>query len=83
MTHEQKEYCLKTLKNRKTSGTDGLPPDFYKFFWIDIKYILIKSLEYVMSNGELSIEQKRVSSYLFQKNPKTDFYSRIGDQSHY
>ncbi len=67
----KKEYCdqeiieseilksIKTLKNGKTPGTDGLPPDFYKFFWIDIKYVLIKSLEYARSNGELSIEQKR------------------------
>ncbi len=28
-------------------------------FRIDIKYVLIKSLKYAMSNGELSIKQKR------------------------
>ncbi len=51
LTLEQKEYCdqeiieseilksLKILKNGKNPGTDGLPPDFYKFFWINIKYV--------------------------------------------
>ncbi len=28
---------LKNLHNQKTPGTDRLPADFYKFFWIDIE----------------------------------------------
>ncbi len=49
LTNQEKDTCdqditeneiltsLNQLCNGKTPGTDGLPPDFYKFFWIDIK----------------------------------------------
>ncbi len=43
----------------KTPRTDGLSANFYKYFWIDIKYLLTNSILYVMKKGELSIEQKR------------------------
>ncbi len=50
---------LKNLHNQKTPGTDGLPADFYKFFWIDIKNLLMNSILYAIDSGELSVEQKR------------------------
>ncbi len=49
---EQKEFCDKTISeaeiltsikklcSSKTPGSDGLPADFYKFFWCDIKNLL-------------------------------------------
>jgi hypothetical protein len=49
LTDKEKELCdveiteaeilnsLKNLNNEWTPGTDGLPADFYKFFWTDIK----------------------------------------------
>ena len=70
LDEKQKEICdrkideteilksLKYLHNGKTPGTDGLPTDFYKFFWIDIKSLLVQSIDFAMSHGELSIEQK-------------------------
>ncbi len=51
--------ALKHLHKGKTPGTDGLPPDFYKFFWLNIKTLLIESIEYSIMTGELSVEQKR------------------------
>jgi exonuclease III len=71
ISETQKQYCdnkineqeilsnLKKLHNGKTPGSDGLPSDFYKFFWTDIKTFLIDSIHYAMNNNELSIEQKR------------------------
>ncbi len=63
-TTYQKEIldALKHLHNCKTPGTDGFPPDFYKFFLLDIKLILIESIEYAIVTGELSVEQKGESS---------------------
>ncbi len=71
LSNSEKELCdqqiaekeilnsLKQLHNGKTPGTDGLPPDFYKYFWIDIKSLLIESIKYAMETGEMSIEQRR------------------------
>ncbi len=68
LTHFEKDCCdqpiteieiltsLKQLHNGKTQGTDGLPLDFYKFFWLDIKALLIDSVIYAIAIGELSIE---------------------------
>ncbi len=47
---------LKQLHNGKNPGTDGLPPDFYKLVWLDIKALLIDSIVYTIATGELSIE---------------------------
>ena len=82
----QKDFCerqvteaeilsnLKNLNNGKTPGTDGLPTDFYKFFYIDIKKILFDSITYAMNNGELSIEQKRSIITLLPKKNKNKLY---------
>ncbi len=62
LTQEDKELCdselskeeilnsLKDLQNSKTPGTDGLPADFYKFFWIDISTFIFNSITYAMEN---------------------------------
>ncbi len=68
LTNAEKDFCeqpitekeilnaLKHLHNGKTQGTDGLPLDFYKFFWLDIISLLIESIEYAIMTGELSVE---------------------------
>ncbi len=54
---------IKELSNGRTPGSDGLPTDWYKFFWIDIKNSLRDSIIYALSNGHLSIEQKERDYY--------------------
>ena len=56
ITEEELTKCIKLLKNGKTPGTNGLPCDFYKFFWLDIKQLLLCSINYCLQNGELSVE---------------------------
>ena len=65
---------LKMLKNGKSPGTDGLPPEFYKFFWIDIKHLVTDSLNYAFTKGEMSIEQKRGILTLLPKKDKNRLY---------
>ena len=50
---------VKNLPRNKTPGEDGLPGEFYKVFWIDIKHFLLRSIEYSFINEELSITQRR------------------------
>ncbi len=50
---------IKELSNVRIPGSDGLTTDWYKFFWINIKNSLTNSIIYALSNGQLSIVQKR------------------------
>ena len=69
LSETQKELCeghvsedevkdaIRLMKNNKTPGTDGLPSEFYKFFWNDIKIFLLRSYNEAFKNGGLSITQ--------------------------
>ena len=86
ITEEQKEFCNKTISeveilnsikgmsNGKSPGSDGLPTDFYKFFWTNIKHLLKDSILYAMNNGELSIEQRRGIITLLPKKHKNRLF---------
>ena len=65
---------VKNLKKSKSPGSDGLTSEFYQFFWIDIKHILIDSIYYSFNTGELSIEQKREILTLIPKKDKDRLY---------
>ena len=47
------------MNNNKSPGEDGLPVEFYKTFWAEIKPFLIEAYNYSMATGSLSITQKR------------------------
>ena len=49
--------ALKEIQNDKSPGIDGLPTEFYKFFWKDIKDYLYKSYKASFDKGILSISQ--------------------------
>ena len=86
LTDEQRELCegpltvsectaaVKELQNGKSPGSDGLPSEFYKFFWNDIKYLVTDSLNYSLIKGELSIEQRRGILTLIPKKKKNRLY---------
>ena len=41
---DEVERALYAMKNNKTPGSDGFPAEFYKFFWVDLKFIVIRML---------------------------------------
>ena len=61
--------AIKNMQPNKSPGEDGLPIEFYRVFWTDIKHLLFNSYKYSLEIGSLSITQKRgVISLLPKKN---------------
>ena len=59
ITYKELLSVLKKSKNNKSPGLDGYTSEFFKFFWIDIGYFLLRSINYAYQNGELSLTQKQ------------------------
>ena len=60
---------IKSMKNNKSPGVDGLPVEFYKIFWNDIHDILLDSYKHSIGPVYLLISQRRGTISLI---PKTD-----------
>ena len=50
---------LKNMKNDISPGLDGFTVEFFKFFWTDLKYFILRSLNYGYRTGSLSVTQKQ------------------------
>ena len=66
--------ALKNMKNSKTPGNDGFTAEFFKFFWIDLKMLILNSLNYGYKTGSLSITQKQGIMTCLPKPNKSPFY---------
>ena len=62
------------MESNKTPGTDGIPADFYKVFWNDIKVFLLASINSSYAKGLLSISQRRGLITLIPKKDKSLCY---------
>ena len=51
--------ALFSMPANKSPGSDGFPSEFYHFFWDDIGCLVVNSLNYAYSIGELSPFQKQ------------------------
>ena len=82
LSEEEKNFCeglvneeecpngLKDFGNNKTPGTDGLPAEFYRFFWLDISHDLLASYNFASQHCMLSISQRRGILSLIPKKSK-------------
>ena len=68
----QEECCLaiKKFNNNKSPGTDGLPIEFYKIFWQDLKEIILKAFNFTFTSQEMSTSQKQGIITLIPKKKK-------------
>jgi hypothetical protein len=58
ITEKECINALKDMKNGKTPGLDGFPADFYKFFWGNIKDMVLESLNYAFAIEKMSNDQR-------------------------
>ena len=63
---------LKSMESNKSPGSDGLPAEFYKVFWVDINQHLLNALNYAYTKGLLSITQKKRIDYSHTKKEQAD-----------
>ena len=47
------------MKIEKSPGLDGFTVEFFKFFWTDLKFFILRSINYGYHTGSLSVTQKQ------------------------
>ena len=70
ITENELLAALKLTQNNKSPGSDGLPAEFYKMFWQDIKLPLINSIKHAYQTGLLSVTQREGIITLMPKKGK-------------
>ena len=73
MSIDECEIVLKTMENNKTPGTDGLTPEFYRFFSNLLGSFLVNSFNYAFRNGTLSISRRQGIISLIPKKKNTEY----------
>lgn len=58
ITEKECLNALKDMDNGKNPGLDGFPADFYKFFWLNIKELVLSSLNYAFTSEKMSKDQR-------------------------
>ncbi len=62
--------AVKLMKNNKAPGSDGLPIEFYKMFWLRIGNYYIDSINAAFVAGDMSVSQKLGLITLLPKKDK-------------
>ena len=70
ITYKELYAVLNTSKNGKSPGLDGFTYEFYKFFFTDLGWFLLRSLNYSYECGQLSITQRTGVITLLPKGDK-------------
>ena len=74
ITNEECETVIKQMAKNKTPGYDGLPSEFYIYFWNDIKSMIIESFNEAFTSGQLSETHKQIIiSLIFKKDDRRYF----------
>ena len=74
ITLAELSLALKNMKNNKSPGLDGFPADFYKFFWIKLKYFVYRSINLCLNMGELSTTMRQCVITCLPKGEKPREY---------
>ena len=68
VTTDEAGCALSKMNNDSAPGIDGLTASFYKFFWINIKDMVMASFNEAFQNGKLSVSQRRAVITLIHKD---------------
>ena len=60
---------MKSMKNNKTPGNNGLTKEFYEIFWDELKTSLMESVNQAFHTKILSISQRQAVIKLMKKTP--------------
>ena len=67
ITVEELASAIKLLNNDSAPGSDGLPAEFYKVFWLQIKAPLLACFKYGFESNSLSSSERLGIISLFHK----------------
>ena len=73
---------LRSMKNNKSPGNDGLSKEFYECFWDEIDRPFLVSIQKAFLNQELSSSQKQAVIKMLGKKTKTRDSFRTGGRYH-
>ena len=62
--------AVKTLANNKAPGPDGLPGEFYQYFWTDISHLVTQTFDDALRKGQLCQSQRQGVICLISKQGK-------------
>lgn len=69
ITENEAFKALREFAAAKTLGTNGLSTEVLKYFWPELKSLIVESFNYAFLNGSLSISQRRgIISLIPKKN---------------
>ena len=68
VTTDEAGCALSKMNNDLAPGIEGLTASFYKFFWINIKDMVMASFNEAFQNGKLSVSQRRAVITLIHKD---------------
>jgi exonuclease III len=72
--HKELLFALKHMSNNKSPGIDGFTVEFYKMFFSDLSWFLLRSLNESYDTGSLSVTQNRGVITLLPKGDKPRQY---------
>ena len=79
ITYEEAAKALKSMKNDKSPGTDGMTVNFFKFFWKDLGDFIFNSLNEGFEKGKMSITQREgIITYIPKGDKPQEFFLKIG-----
>ena len=70
LTHEEILKVLRSIENGKSPGSDGFTFEFYKFFFSDLSWFLLRSLNFGYDTGNLSVTRQLGIITLLPKGDK-------------
>ena len=62
--------ALKKMKNNKTPGIDGFPSEFFKMFWNQLKFLILKTFNLFFKKGTMSVTLRQAVISCIPKGDK-------------